>query len=348
MLDEWIAGRMGLSCPLSREAVAGWQLDRLKTVVAYARAHSGFYRERLPETEFRSLSDFAALPLTTAEDLKRCGGQMLCVPPDDIDRVVTLTTSGSTGRPKRVYFTADDQELTVEYFHHGMGELVSPGDRVMTLFPGGSPGSLNDLLGRGLERMGAELLRFGFPAPERYSTLLDEILARKVTALVGPASALGRAARYSEEMGRARAVAGQLRSVLLAAEFAGERDRTAIETIWRCRVDEEYAMTETGFCGALSCSAPGAYHVWESDLYYEIVDPDSGQPLPEGQLGEIVVTTLSRKGMPMIRYRTGDLSRFLPGACPCGSALRKLERVRARAQDKQFTERRLPSLEWEV
>ena len=82
--------------------------------------------------------------------------------------------------------------------------------------------------------------------------------------------------------------------------------------------------------------------MWESGLYYEIIDPDAGVPLPEGEVGEIVVTTLNREGMPFLRYRTGDISRFLPGPCPCGSALRRLERVGERPAGKKFLPRPAP------
>ena len=89
-------------------------------------------------------------------------------------------------------------------------------------------------------------------------------------------------------------------------------------------------MTEMGLGGGVQCSARQGYHLREADLYFEIVDPHSGEPLPEGELGEVVFTTLTREGMPLIRYRTGDLSRFLPGQCPCGTLLRSMESIRQR------------------
>ena len=112
--------------------------------------------------------------------------------------------------------------------------------------------------------------------------------------------------------------------------------------VWRCRVNEHYGMTETALGGAVGCPVPGGYHIWASDLYYEIVDPDTGLPLPEGEEGETVVTTLMREAMPLIRYRTGDISRFVPGPCPCGSVLPRLERVRSRPQPKKFVPRAVP------
>lgn len=90
-------------------------------------------------------------------------------------------------------------------------------------------------------------------------------------------------------------------------------------------------MTEMGLGGGVECQARRGYHLREVDLYFEIVNPATGEAVADGESGEIVFTTLSRRGMPLIRYRTGDLSRFVPGICPCGTVLKTLERVRQRA-----------------
>ena len=103
-----------------------------------------------------------------------------------------------------------------------------------------------------------------------------------------------------------------------------------------CLTDEEYGMTETGLAGAVGCTLGGGYHPWSSDLYYEVVDPETGAVLPDGQEGELTVTTLGRRGMPLIRYRTGDISRILPGPCPCGSVLPHMARVGDRHCEKKY------------
>jgi hypothetical protein len=95
-------------------------------------------------------------------------------------------------------------------------------------------------------------------------------------------------------------------------------------------------MTEMGLGGGLECAAHNGYHLREADLYLEIIDPVSAQPLPDGEYGEVVVTTLTRLGMPLIRYRTGDISRFIPGQCLCGSVLRRLERVQSRTTGRVY------------
>jgi len=86
-------------------------------------------------------------------------------------------------------------------------------------------------------------------------------------------------------------------------------------------------MTEMGLGGGVDCEARCGYHLREADMLFEIIDPVSGECLPDGEYGEVVFTTLTRRGMPLIRYRTGDVSRFLTEPCPCGTRLRTLERI---------------------
>ena len=130
-LDRWIEEKAGLSAPLTADALAAYQLKKLNESISYARARCSFYAKRLPGGSLSSLSELSALPFTTADDLRAHGKEMLCVHPDEVQRIVTLSTSGSTGRPKRLFFTREDQELTVDYFHHGMATLISPGETVL-------------------------------------------------------------------------------------------------------------------------------------------------------------------------------------------------------------------------
>jgi phenylacetate-CoA ligase len=95
-------------------------------------------------------------------------------------------------------------------------------------------------------------------------------------------------------------------------------------------VYQHYGMTETGLGGGVECAAMDGCHLREADLYVEVIDPESGRRLPPGTVGEIVVTTLTREAMPLVRYRTGDLGRLMDAPCPCGSVLRRLQPVHGR------------------
>jgi len=121
-----------------------------------------------------------------------------------------------------------------------------------------------------------------------------------------------------------------LKSVLLTMDHVPQAIVRAVEASWGCEVYNHYGMTEMGLGGGVECQARRGYHLREADLYLEIIDPINGSTVPEGEYGEIVFTTLTRRGMPLVRYRTGDISRFIPGDCPCGAGLRTLEKVRGR------------------
>lgn len=336
MLDEWIAGGIGADVLLDRESLEAWQLQKLNSIIKRAADNSPFYERRLKGVQISSLDEFARIPFTTPEDLRKDGTAFLTVPASGIRRITTLSTSGSEGEPKRVYCSREDLLGTVEFFSHGLHEFVRQGDRVLLLLPGNNPDGLNDLISSALELLHCEGIYFGYPDENKYTELMDRIVNDGISYLIGTARTLAEAARFSESAGLAELFSGQIHGVLAAAAFVSDEDRNDVIRIWKCSFDEFYGMTETGFAGAVGCRVPGGYHVWEGGLYMEIVDPANGNPLPDGEEGEIVITTLTDRAMPFIRYRTGDISRFMPGKCACESCLKRLERVRDRADGKKY------------
>jgi phenylacetate-CoA ligase len=329
-LEAWIKARTG--CDLTGrsflEALKDYQLLRVNETIAYARRNTVFYRSHLaclPDAPLSVLSDIARIPFTTPSELTGNPMRFLAVRQDDIARIVTLRTSGSTGEAKRVFFTEGDLELTVDFFHHGMSTLVRPGQRVMVLLPGENPGSVGDLLFRGLQRMDVHTLVYGPVANPCHAA--EAIAAFGANCLVGiPTQVLSVAlSPEGTEIGKCG-----IQSVLLSTDYVPRAIAETLEKIWGCRVFTHYGMTETGFGGGVECDALDGYHLREGDLFFEVVDHETGKPCPEGVMGEVVVTTLTRQGMPLIRYRTGDISRIFPRPCPCGSVLRRMDRVRGR------------------
>jgi phenylacetate-CoA ligase len=322
-LDAWIGRQVSGRGKLTREAIEAYQLERLGQTLHLARSKSRFYQQRLKDApeQLTSLSDLAGLPFTTAEELRTQGLQMVCVSQGDIQRVVTLDTSGTTGQPKRLYFTQADQNLTVDFFHIGMSTFTAPGDRVMILLPCERTGGVGDLLASALQRLGAHPIKHGMVRD--VAQTLAVMRAEKVDILVGvPVQALW-LALGSHGL--------RLKSALLTSDHVPDAIRRTVERAWGCAVYNHYGMTEMGLGGGVECQARRGYHLREADLYFEIVDPATGRRVPDGETGEVVFTTLTRQGMPLIRYRTGDISRFVPGACPCGTPLKTLERIRLRS-----------------
>lgn len=333
-LENWLAQRIGVhDHRLTREEISRYQLARLQETINLARADSHFYRRHLAgmrEKNISTLADLARLPFTTAEDIKQDSLQFVCVSQSEISRVVTLQTSGTTGEPKRVYFTQADQELTVDFFHHAASTLVGPGDRVLILFPGERPGSVGDIVVKALNRLGVVGIPHGLVRDARQT--LDKIAQEGVTSLWGIPVQVLALARHRDAMGRP--VPLKIKSVLLSTDYVPQAITGVLEYAWGCRVFEHYGTTEMGLGVALECQALAGYHLREADLYFEIINPETGEPVPDGETGEVVFTTLTRRGMPLIRYRTGDLSRFITEPCPCGTVLKRMALVTGRVDGK--------------
>lgn len=326
-LDIWTARKLGIQ-ELTRTAIEEYQLYKIRETVNWAVNHSPFYKALYGTSSIESLEDFRKLPFTRPQDVCEHDMDMVCAPQSEISRIVTMETSGTTGAPKRIYFTEEDQELTADFFHNGMQLLVDSSDTVMILMPGRRPGSIGDLLKKGLERFDVKVIAYGLPDGSDDEEILRIMEQEKVTCAVALATQLSalaqKAADYSIPM----------RTVLLSAEYVSEESRKTIEEAWHCKIFEHYGMTEMGLGCAVSCPQLEGCHIRESDLYLEIIDPQTGEVLPDGEEGEVVFTTLTRKGMPFIRYRTGDWSSFFTQPCECGSLLRRLSRVGDRKQKK--------------
>lgn len=327
-LDSRIAAAAGTT-RAERGAIEAYQLERLRETVSRAKRAGRFYRRHLADFDpdsLGSLEKLCTLPFTLPEDVAGAPYDFLCVSPRDVQRIVTVTTSGTTGRPKRVFFTPGDQERTVDFFHYGMSTFTSPDDTVMICMPGKTPGSVGDLLAQGLFRLGCRVVPYG-PISD-YGDAIAALRRENVTVLVAiPCQALSLARRMI-----AQGVRHRLHSVLLSADYIPAPAAAIVEKAWGASLYPHFGMTETGYGGAVACRAGAGMHIREADLIFEIVDPESLKPLEDGAAGELVITTLTREAMPLIRYRTGDLARLTSEKCPCGSIVRRLERVYGRIQ----------------
>lgn len=326
-LDIWTASKLGVEA-LSRETIENYQLEKIKETVNWAVNHSPFYKDLYQDADVRSWEDFRRLAFTSPADVCERGMDMVCVGQSRISRIVTMETSGTTGLPKRIFFTEEDQELTIDFFHNGMQLLTDASDTVMILMPCRRPGSIGDLLRKGLERFNVRTVAYGLPDGTDDEKILELMEKERVTCTVALATQL---AALAKKAGTRRI---PMRTVLLSAEYVSEGNRKVIEEAWGCRIFEHYGMTEMGLGCAVSCPQLCGYHIRELDLYLEIIDPVTGQVLPDGEEGEIVFTTLTRRGMPFIRYRTGDWSSFLTEPCKCGSILKRISRVGDRGMKK--------------
>jgi phenylacetate-coenzyme A ligase PaaK-like adenylate-forming protein len=206
-----------------------------------------------------------------------------------------------------------------------MGPYLEPGDRVLVLLPGETPSSQGNLLAHALKPMGVECLIDGIVTdPGHCANLLAE---KDIACVVGIPVQVLSILRHPHASRIAR---GRIRSVFLTSDYVPSALVEDIRRQWGCPAINHYGMTEMALTGGVECPALDGYHLREPDLYFEVVDPADGRPMPIGESGEVVVTTLTRSGLPLIRYRTGDAARFLAEPCPCGSNLPRLSKLQGR------------------
>ncbi len=315
-LDDRIARRLGCE-RLTREALEAWQLRALQETVRHVGTRSPF-GARLSGINPKAVKSTEDLPFTDVNCLTEDPMEFLCVPQGDIARVATFRTSGTRGPAKRIFFTEEDLESTVDFFANGMAGI--PGTRTLICMSGDSPGSVGALLTEALRRIGRTGIVGGFVTDPKETFM--EICRREVDSLVGVPGQILALVRHPAAKG------AKLKGVLLSGDYASDGLVRAVSEAFGCPVFRHFGMAETGYGAAVECERHLGLHIREADLCFEIVD-ETGRKLPDGEWGELVVTTLTRRGMPLIRYKTGDLGRLLPGFCECGSVLKRVE-VRGR------------------
>ena len=317
-IDAYIRGKEALP-DITRESLDALKLKKLNALLKREKERGGFYRH-LPE-RLDSLEELKTLPFTTEEELARNAPGLLLCSQAQIQRVLSDATSGTTGAKKRVFYTEGDLENTVRLYTAGLGELIFPGSVTLICFPFSGPFGLGELIAEAIARLGARPVKAGpFLSFGEYAAVLER---EKPDTFVGmPAQLLG----ILRTAGR-----GSLRRALVSGDACPDSVTDACEAILGTRLFPHYGSREMGMAGAISCEAREGMHLRENDVIAEIVD-EAGRVLPTGERGELVVTTIGMEAMPLIRYRTGDCTRILPGPCPCGSAALRLDRVTRKAR----------------
>ena len=313
--------------PLERLALERMRatLGRLLRAPAHARRLGGVRPEDL-----RRLEDWRRLPFLTKADLRDAYPFGLACAREDGYRRIHMS-SGTTGHPiLNPYTAADVQQWGEVMARCYVAAGVGPGDVIQItpsfgLFTGGFG------FHYGAERLGAMVIPTGAGRTALQLTLMRDLGATVVTAIATYPLRLLEVAR--EERFDLGTLA--LRVGIFGSEIWSDELRARIERELRIRTFDIIGMTETGGPGlGIDCAARAGIHVWEDHFFVEIVDPATGAPRPDGAEGELVVSTLTRAGLPLVRYRTHDLTRVVARArCDCGRTALRLDRLRGRTDD---------------
>lgn len=328
-MEKWMVDKIGIKEGNNKE-LEQYQLNKINEVIAYSKKYSRFYKEHLKcfnELDINSFKDFESIPFTLPHHIKNNPLDFLCVSPKDIDRVVTLRTSGTSSEEKRIYFTEKDLQFTIDFFKHGMSSLVDRKDKVLVLLPGESYGSIGDLLQKALREIDIECYVKGvLVKPKDVAKFIQD---KNINCIVGIPIKLLQLSRIESE-----AFKKNIEKILLSTDYVPKTLVKEITEKFNCKVFAHYGMTEMGYGGGVECEALNGYHMRDIDLYFEIIDPVTGKTVENGQYGEIVFTTLTREGMPLIRYRTGDIAAFSTQYCPCGTFLKTMSPVLGRIDNR--------------
>lgn len=319
---------------MSREEIKKLQLERLQKTVRHCM-NSPFYKKRFEEAglkpeDIKTLDDVRKIPFTTKQDLRDTYPFGLASVP--LSECVRLhSSSGTTGNPTVILHTQKDLD---EWANAVARCLWMVGLRPDDVFQNSSGyGMFTGGLGfqYGAERLGM------LTVPAAAGNSLRQIKFIKdfgTTAIHAIPSYLTRLHEVMEQEGVDPRKDTKLKVFAIGAEPHTEEQRKRIEDMFGVKAYNSFGMSE--MCGpgvAFECKEQNGLHFWEDYYIVEIVDPETLEPVPDGQIGELVLTTLNREAMPLLRYRTRDLTRVLPGDCPCGRKHIRLDRMKGRSDD---------------
>ncbi len=317
-LDHWIEKTEALP-ELTREGLDALQLKRLNETLERLHERGGYYQDY--PTRLDALEELKNLPFTTPEMLAEHPGRFLLTSQSEISRVISGATSGTTGKAKRVFYTETDTAHTVSFFAAGISEMLNPGETCAICFPFSGPFGLGDLIAKAVEQLGGVPIRAGFG--QTWEELADLVRREQPQTYIGfPVPLLSLARLYGEDFPIQRA--------LVSADACPEGVMRKLEQILGNPLYPHYGSRECGLGGAVTCPAFEGMHLRENHILPEIIN-EQGKVLPEGEWGELVITTIGLEAMPLIRYRTGDFTRILP-PCPCGGISRRLDTLTRREE----------------
>jgi len=319
---------------LSPEELARLQLDRLRSVIS-SSLNTPFYRRKLPRAgisspdNIKSLEDLKRIPFTVKDDLRQSFPTgLLATDMKDVIRV--HLSSGTTGIPTVIYFTKQDVDNWSDLVARSIVATgASRGDvfqNMMTygLFTGGLG------LHYGAELVGMTVIPVSAGTTRRQVQIMKDFRTTVVHAtpsyLLHIHSVLGESNVSVADL--------CLKKAFVGAEPHSENIRLKIEQLWNIDAYNSYGLSEMNGPGvAFECLYKQGMHVWEDAYIIEIINPDTLEPVPDGEYGEVVFTNLVRHATPLLRYRTRDLARIIPGPCKCGRTHRRLSRITGRTDD---------------
>ena len=318
---------------LPRQELEKLQLERIKSTLTVA-SNAPYYKDQFQKHNIspdaiRCMDDFRKLPFTTKADM-RANYPFGLLAGNLEDAVRIHSSSGTTGNPTVIIHSQHDLDSWANLVSRC---LYMVGLRKKDVFQNSSGyGMFTGGLGfqYGAERLGALTVPAAAGNSKRQIKFITDF---KTTALHAIPSYAIRLAEVFQEEG-IDPTESSLKTLIIGAEPHTDEQRRKIERMLGVKAYNCFGMTEMNGPGvAFECLEQNGMHIWEDCYLVEIINPETLQPVPDGEIGELVLTTLDRNMMPLIRYRTRDLTRIIPGECPCGRTHRRIDRIKGRSDD---------------
>lgn len=307
------------------------QIAQVNKQIQALTAAESFYGRELEKagiTGITSAKDFEELPFSEKNDLREAYPLGLMTAPEE--KIVRIhSSSGTTGLPVIIPYTAKDVEDWAIMFSrcYAMAGITNK-DRIQ-ITPGYGLWTAGIGFQAGAEKLGAMVVPMG---PGNTDKQLQMMMDMESTVLCATSSYALLLAEEIEKRGIKEKI--HLKKGIIGSERWGQKMRDRISAELGIALYDIYGLTEIYGPGiGISCDYDQGMHYWDDYLYIEIIDPVTCKPVPDGEMGEIVITTLVKEGAPLIRYRTHDLSRIIPGTCPCGSPFPRLDVIAGRTDD---------------
>ena len=308
-----------------------YQREIITRLLRDIKERSPFYArkfEGIDLSQIKTQEDFERLPFTDKADLREAYPLGLAaVPRKDIVRI--HSSSGTTGTPVVIPYTARDVEDWAVMFERCYRMAGVTEDDVVQITPGYGLWTAGIGFQAGCERLGAMALPMGPGNTDKQLRMMEDMGTTVLCATSSYALLL------AEEI-KNRGIKDRLhlRKGVIGSERWGEKMRNEIASDLGVEFYDIYGLTEIYGPGiGISCDYRNGIHMWDDYIYFEIIDPHTGETVPDGTVGELVITTLRKEGAPLIRYRTHDLTRIVPGECPCGSRFPRIDIIVGRTDD---------------
>ena len=309
-----------------------YRLFQLKRTVNRVRTKSPFYKRLfesagVTEDDLHSLADIAKLPFTFPKDLSGTSYSLMCTSQSEVEKPVTFYSSGSTGTRKRIYFSKADIQKIFEFLPRGMNTVVDRGEGRVLVFLQNSQGrGIGGILAASCTAYGIE--SWAADLQDSTDDIWKATTERGVNVWFGDAITIYRATKILAQQHDLRSVG--MKCIFITMSNIPDSMVDYLREAWGCRVSTHYGLTESGWGLAVDCGVCPGYHYDELNHWVEIVDPDTGEVMPYGEEGEVVLTNIARDCMPLIRYRTGDIAVMQKSVC--GSHLAALGHIRRRKE----------------